>query len=163
MDDPLLDVIDPNGNFAPETPNLVRSPPTWQFLANALNRMQDVELLITIDDGTKIMFGHYVTLIGFEFTDTNMDGMFSTNESGKVHFIDSAGTDESDSLRTRDFFQRADGRLYWKRPDNAEINVRFAVEESPVPEPTTSTLAMVALLLIQSFLGRSGRARTAVR
>ena len=156
MDDPKLDEFDPLGKFEGDRPGLVRKPPSWEFLLKALRNHQDIEILITRDNGKMLTYGHYVTVVGMEFTDTDGDGAFDQGEPAKLHYMGTFGLG-----RTRELMQRADGRLFIKL-DEGETDIRFAVEESPilaaVPAPSGLASLLPALIAAAAMGRRRNRA-----
>ena len=157
MDDPVLERLDGGLAFPAGTPDLVRSPPNPEFFINALKKKQDVEILISQDNGTTLTSAHYLTVTGIEWDDTTRNDKFDRGEAATLHIVDSAPSSRGgvDVKQSRPLSQRADGRLFITMADNKDYDIRFAVEESAIvpdddddgddlPEPGPLTLLGVA-------------------
>jgi hypothetical protein len=156
MDDSELDRLD-HLAFPAGTPDLVRKPPNWEFFVNALKKKQDIEILISQDNGTTLTEAHYLTVTGIEWDDTTRNNKFDRGEAATLHIVDSAPSSRGgvDVKQSRPLSQRADGRLFITMADSKDYDIRFAVEESAIvpddddddddlPEPGTLALLGVA-------------------
>lgn len=153
-DDPALNTLDPNGNFPPDhlPPGYVAAPPSPQFLSKELRDHEDIEVLLRwFDNGDH---GHYVTIVGLDWTDKDMNGVISPDDGpANIVLVDPDGG----ILKTRALFQRDNGSLYLINAAGLEFDLSFAVSESPiVPEPASWTLVATGLI---SFLIQRQRQR----
>ena len=164
MDDPMLDTLDPGGKFENQNdPEIKRQAPTPQWFSDNLKSGEDIEILITRDDGTKLIFGHYATVYALMWIDKDMDGMIGAADGeASISFIDPAFTDSNSGNEqiTVPLFQRADKRLFFKSTAGKEYDIRMSVKESPkkkVPAPPTVMLLAAGLI---GFLPRRLKARS---
>ena len=150
MDDPELNALDPQGNFGGADVEIVRSPPTPQFFSENLKSGEDIEVLITQDDGVKLTFGHFVTLYALRWIDQDMSGNINAADGmASLSYLDPSKA-PSDQEQTRELRQRADGRLFLIGANGQEYDIRFAVKESPMdknraPAPGTLILLITGL------------------
>jgi hypothetical protein len=160
MDDPVLNTLDPNGNFDPNNlpPGYHAQAPTPQFLSANLKTGEDIEILVTRNDETGL-HGHYVTVFGLQWIDQDMDGKISPADGrATLSYIDPART-AGDQEQTRTLVQRANGLLALRNEmTGAEFDIRFAVRESPthVPGPP-SLLLFVSGISALTLLRRGWR------
>jgi hypothetical protein len=112
--------------------------PTWQFIFGELHDCEDVEILLSWNGG-----GHYLTLTGFNWTDTDGDGVIDAEEEAMMMYIDpQTGAPGATGI--------------WNVPVDSEYEIMtnyetgsvitMAVSESPIiPEP--AAIMMVGLAL----------------
>lgn len=158
MDDPSNDIRDPGGSFPADTPDLVRRPPSAAFLIDGLREGQDIEVLVFFVNSKGMLVGHYVTVTGLEWSDDDRDGAFDRGEAAKIHLFDPV-----QGAVTRDFSEHEDGHVFWIGSTGLQIDIRFAVDESPkfrksdpIPAPA-HTWPLLALLV--AFLALRHRFR----
>lgn len=158
MQDPALEQLASDGAFHGPfyPPGVEGQAPTPQFLSQSLKSNQDIEILATRDDGRELTLGHYVTVVGLQWVDTNMDGMIDASEGAQLTIIDPSQP-VTDQVQTRPLFQDSDGLLYIINPTTQKrTDIRLAVDESPITDsvgaPEPSTLILVAT----GFVGLTG-------
>ena len=145
MDDPELDMLDSVvwDTDDPALPvNYKASKPTPQWLSANLKSGEDIEILISRDNGQGITFGHYVTVTQLKWTDHDTKGtpgkIDDADGAATLSFIDPAGPALGAEV-TRTLKQRANGLLYIVNAAGLETDIRFAVKESPRPKPSVPT------------------------
>lgn len=117
--------------------------PTWQFLFDQLEKGQDIEVLVGFYDESGRHGGHYLTINGFSFGDTNGDGLIDDDESAGLSYIDpSDGAAHSGFLGMKDDF--LDLINYTQGFDTY---IEATVAESPIPEPPA------LFIFIAGFMG----------
>ena len=115
--------------------------PTWQFIFQELAHCEDVEILINWDGG-----GHFLTLTGFDFTDTDGDGVMDPGEEAVMKYIDPSGGVPGEA----GIWNVAVGSDYEIMTDyETGAIITMAVTES-IPEP--ATIALIACSLM-GFVG----------
>jgi hypothetical protein len=119
-------------------PAWVQGPyPTWQFLFNELSDCEDVEILMSWEEG-----GHYVTLTSFHWLDQDGDLIIDPSENAWIDFID-PGTG---AYNTTSIWQSyPDGAIETSYFGTTASWISMAVSESPIPEPATITLLALGL------------------
>jgi hypothetical protein len=131
--------------------NLTVGAPTFDFLLAQMLEGEDVEIAFQILDGPDAGEGHAVTLAGIT----------SDDSSGRVvRTISYLDPNNTSHLIPAELTTGTDGSLgfTWDNGRNARANVRIrlAYAESPLPEPSTATLVVLALpfLIGAHILGR---------
>ena len=123
-----------------------KTKPTLDFLTGELRKKQDIELLLSADDG-----GHYITLTGIKYDDVKL--------TGTISFIDAWGGKPGtadfkmkNGYITTDYTLGSEGKVAFER-------ITSAVVESPVPEP--SVWVMLAAGMISLAVARARRPKRA--
>ncbi len=112
--------------------------PTWGFIYNELKACEDVEILLSWSDG-----GHFLTLTSLHWNDADNDGIIDFGENASMDYIDPCtgawgqsqiwtGGSESDKDIETDYNTSS---TTW---------ISMAVAESPVPEPSTLIMLLLA-------------------
>jgi len=111
--------------------------PTWQFLYENLVACQDVE--ICINDGS---WGHCLTLTSFHWQDQNEDGFIQQAEGATIDYIDPA----TGKWVAASPIWHADNHqfLLVSYGVHQSAVLELAVKESPIPEPSTLVLSVLA-------------------
>ena len=132
--------------------------PTWQFLFDELMRGQDIEILVGFYDETGRNGGHYVTVSGFFFGDTNGDGEIQADdETATLFYVDpSDGSAHHSTLDMKNGFLDLVGYR-----ENFDTYIEAAVAESPVSMPEPLTLSLFALGLVGAAALRSRHRKAA--
>lgn len=129
--------------------------PSWQYLFDQLEMGQDVEVLIGYYDDNGRHGGHYLTVTGFSFGDTNGDGLIDDDESARLFFIDPTdGAAHNGNLDMKNDFLNL---LNYSK--DFDTYIEATVAESPVPEPPS--LLVFAVALVGVWQSRKHKFRTA--
>lgn len=120
--------------------------PTWQFIYGELKACEDVEVLINWTNG-----GHFLTLTGFDWTDTNSDNKIQQSEDATIYYIDPATGAPGHSA----IWNNGNNQLQTDYQAGAIFTT--AVSESPIPEPATM------VLIAMSMVGMAGTIRRRMR
>lgn len=123
--------------------------PTFDWFFNELTNGQDIEVLFGFFNGATRIGGHYVTLNGVSWTDTNNNGVVDPGE-GSMDFIDPEGGVNSSSSLFKFINSNRFGTDYGVgdtiggQAITATV-VEWGIAESPIPEPATVILIVTAL------------------
>ena len=133
--------------------------PTWEWMYQQLAAGQDVEILFGwYDPQGGRHGGHFVTVTGFDFTDTNGNGNIDSGEAA-MDFVDPWG---GVSLVTDDFRMQGN-QMNFHYTGGASGIYRSGIEgmiaESPVPEPATYGACGAGLLVVVAAIARRRRQR----
>ncbi len=117
--------------------------PSWQFIFDELMKGQDVEILVGFyDEAGGRNGGHYVTVTGFSFDDSDGDGDIGGSETASLYYVDpDDGNANSNELEMLNGF--LDLVNY---SEQYETYIEAAVAESPVPEPLTLSIFAAGLV-----------------
>ena len=148
--------VDPAKNLADDTKvtrpeDVVRKVPSWQFLHGNLKSEEDVEVLVnavTLDADGKVTtidttVGHYITAVMLEWIDVDLDDVIDKSENAKLGYVDPVGG----VLKSAGIFQNSlNGPILSIGPTTGKtFGVTGVIKESPIPEPATLSLLVLAL------------------
>ena len=135
-----------------------RRNPSWEWIYKEIKNGEDVELLFGFYDteGERVG-GHYVTLTGFDWTDTDGDSVVDADEGATIGFIDpqTGAFDETGIFQT--LAGGPIGSSFGTGGDVTRSAIDWAVKESPVPEPQAWALLLAGFGVTGLLLVRRRR------